>query len=172
MSKEKLITLSRLSAFKDQIVSFISKHTTDKDIHVTKEDKDRWNGNNEVLGTTDISTIGGGTVTGAVNALNTNLSNLNDSFFYDQTYNDGNVRVIVNLFGKLCQIYVMLKAPVSNYTLNLKVINPKLAARYTVFITPRAYVIGYITDSILIISGDNHITEQNIGQGSFVFLVR
>jgi len=43
MSKEKLITLSRLSAFKDQIVSFISKHTTDKDIHVTKEDKDRWN---------------------------------------------------------------------------------------------------------------------------------
>lgn len=47
----------------------------------------------KMLGTTDISTIGGGTVTGALNALNTNLSNKQDSSTAITTSNIGSQSV-------------------------------------------------------------------------------
>ncbi|MCI8326955.1 MAG: hypothetical protein HFI37_04175, partial [Lachnospiraceae bacterium] len=74
----------------------------------------------KMIGTTDISSIGNGTITEAVSALNTNLTKINQSLKYNQVTgtfekNINNFRLYISLIGvhNIISGYIQLSSPIT-----------------------------------------------------------
>ena len=107
----------------------------------------------KLLGTTDISSIGGGTISGAINALNVSLANSVSGVkgVAETTYRNGNVNLTLGNFGIIFQANVLLK---SSFSFSAKtgysgsVGSALTKAGYNAFVFPFANAQNYIQVSI------------------------